>query len=117
MIGNLAKNLYKFGHTIKKLNTTAVSIPNALRVTYPNQNNHVMDIESPLETFISTIAACETAILRSYARKKGFKIGTVTWNKIESSYDLVHWLEGGGPDNLLGDITLDCDIESTLNQN
>ena len=116
MIRNFGKLSYGFGHTIKGLYTTAVTTPTGLKVTYPHQKDAVMVIESPLETFISTIAACETAILRAQARRKGFKLGTITWTRIESTYDLSHMMSGGGPDNLIGEVFLDGEIETNLFQ-
>lgn len=102
MLRNFTRLTYGFGHSYKSLLTTAKSTPTGLKVTYPHQKNAEMDIESPLETFISTLAACETAILRAYGRRKGFKLGTINWTRIESSYDVSHFLTGGGPDNLIG---------------
>lgn len=106
MIGKLTKNLYNFAHTIKPLNTTAQSYPNGVKITYPHLKGQSHNIESPLETFISVIAACEASTLRALSRQKGYKLGTMTWSKIESSYDLSHWLKDGGRDNRINDIYL-----------
>lgn len=48
------KNLSK----IKQLMTSAVSIPTGLMVTFPNVRNKTIAIESPIETFISSLVAC-----------------------------------------------------------
>lgn len=96
MIGNIAKSLYRFAHTIKPLRAIGESEPNGLKITYPNLNNQVMTIESPLETFIAVIAACERTTLNSLAKKDRFKLGAMKWTRIESGYDLHHWLRDGG---------------------
>lgn len=114
MIGNLTKTLYRFAHTIKPLNTLAESYPNGIKITYPHLNNQSHNIESPLECFISVVAACECSTLKSLAKKEGFKLGSMKWTKIESGYDLHHWLRDGGPENRINDIYLEADIETTL---
>ena len=58
MIGNFTRLTYKFGHTYKNLFATAKSTATGLQVTFPHQKNATMDIESPLEAFVSTLAAC-----------------------------------------------------------
>jgi len=92
---------------IKHLKTTAVSFPKGLRITYPNIENKTHEIENPLETFISTLAACETAILRAVAGQAQVKLGNINFTRIESSYDLGHWATGGGINNKLNEIFLD----------
>lgn len=115
MIGNLAKTLSRFA-TIKPLNTIAESYPNGIKVTYPHLNNQSHNIESPLECFISVIAACELSTLKSLSKKMGYKLGSMKWNRIESSYDLMHWLKDGGKENRINDIFLEAEIETTLTQ-
>jgi uncharacterized OsmC-like protein len=116
MIGNFSKFGYFFGHSMKSLLVTATSTPNGLRIVYPHQKNASVEIESPLEAFISTIAACETSILRAYSRRKGFKLGNIVWTRIESTYDLSHFMSEGGPDNLIGDVYMEGEIETNLQQ-
>jgi uncharacterized OsmC-like protein len=60
------------------------------------------------------VAACECTTLKSLAKKKGYKLGAMKWTKIESSYDLSHWLKDGGPENRINDIYLEADIETDL---
>jgi uncharacterized OsmC-like protein len=110
MIRNFTRLVQNFGHSYKKLVTSAETHGTGLRVYYPHQNNAITDIESPLETFISTIAACETSILKAYARRKNFKLGNIHWTRIESTYDVGHWLTGGGPDNLIEDVYIEGEI-------
>lgn len=68
--------------TLKHLQTTAVSIPTGIRVTYPNVQNKTHDIENALETFISSLAACKTATLRGIAGMKKIQLGQINWTKI-----------------------------------
>lgn len=50
-----------------------------------------------METFISSLAACELATLRAVLKSnKNAKLQKVTFTKIESNYDLSHWAKGGG---------------------
>lgn len=116
MIGKLTKVAYNFGGHIKNLKTTAVSTPTGLTVTYPHQNNRTHDIENPLETFISSLAACKTATLRGIAKQKNIKLGNITWSRIESNYDLGNWMTGGGKNNKISDIFLDVELEANLTE-
>lgn len=108
MFNLIRRASYGFGN-IKFLSTTAVTIPNGIRVIYPNQQNKTHEIENPLETFISSLAACEASVLRIVADKKRIKLGEVRWTKIESNYDLSN-LQKGGPTNRIGDITLEVEV-------
>lgn len=54
--------------------------------------------------------------MRAVAKQKKIKIGTITWNKIESSYDLQHWVNGGGKDNKINDVTLDAEVEANVSE-
>ena len=54
---NLRRLNSRLGYKVKKLATTAVSTPQGIRVTFPS-NNYTVDIDSPLEMMISSIAAC-----------------------------------------------------------
>lgn len=112
---NLIKRAsYTFAN-IKHLSTTAVSTPNGIRVTYANVQNKTHDIDNPLETFISCLAACETSVLRIVADKKKIKLGEIKWTKIDSNYDLSN-LQKGGPSNRIGDISLEVEIEAKLTE-
>ena len=44
MFGKLIKVAFNYAPHIKHLETTATSIPNGLRVTYPHLNNKTHDI-------------------------------------------------------------------------
>ena len=92
---------------LRHLQTSAITIEKGLRVTFPNQGDTTIDITSALETYISSMAACESATLRIIAKKQGFKLGTISWNRIESSYDLNNYWEREGKDNMLGNITVE----------
>jgi len=116
MIRNFTRLVQNYGHTYKSLQTTAETYNNGLRVIYPHQKNAITDIENPLETFISTIAACETSILKAYSRRKNFKLGKIHWTRIESKYDVGHLLTEGGPDNLIEDVFIEGEIETDLYQ-
>jgi len=59
---------------------------------------------NPLETFISTLAACETSTMRILANKLKIDLGVINYTRIESNYDLGHWANNGGKDNKLNDI-------------
>jgi uncharacterized OsmC-like protein len=105
-----------FSESIKHLKTTAVSIPTGLQVTYPNIQNKTHDVENALETFISSLAACETATLRGIAGMKKIQLGQIKWTKIESSYNLGNWKTGGGPTNKINDINLSVEVEANLSE-
>ena len=102
----LSRIAYRLSLPIKPLKTTAVSTDTGLTVTFPHLNSSTISLDSPIETFISSLAACETASLKAIAKKKRFKVEKVHWTRIESSYDLNHWKTGGGPENKMGDIHL-----------
>lgn len=102
--------------TIKKFNVTGVSIPNGIRITYPNADNKVHDIDNPLETFIASLAACITTMLRMFAKNKNFKLGQIAWTRIESSLDLSLLKSAGGPGNKINDILMDAEIETSLSE-
>jgi hypothetical protein len=64
-----------------------------------------------LETFISSLAACEVATLRGLTSKTpAVKLGSIAFTRIESNYDLSHWAKGGGKDNKLNDIILEAEV-------
>lgn len=113
---NLFTALSRPFSSIKHLNTTAVSIPTGIKVTYPNIQNKTHDIENALETFISSLAACETATLRGIAGMKKLQLGQIKWTKIESNYDLNNWRTGGGPTNKISDINLEVEVEANLSE-
>ena len=54
----LARISSNFSKYVKTLKTSAASVERGLRVTFPSQNNANLDITSPLETLISSLAAC-----------------------------------------------------------
>jgi hypothetical protein len=59
------------------------------------------------------LAACELATLRGVSKKNSaIKFGNIAFTKIESSYDLDHWNNGGGKDNKISEITLEAELET-----
>lgn len=54
--------------------------------------------------------------MRAVAKQKKIKLGTITWNKIESGYDLQHWVNGGGKDNKINDVFLDAEVETNISE-
>lgn len=99
---------------IKSLLTRGVSLPKGLQVTYPNLNNKTEDILNPLETLISSLAACEAASLKAVASRGSAKLGRISFSRIESSYDLSHWAKGGGKDNKINDVFIEAEVESNV---
>jgi uncharacterized OsmC-like protein len=113
MIGKIPKIAFGFAH-IKNLLTKGVTLPKGLQVTYPHQNNTTHVIENPLETLISCLAACEVSTIRAITSKGPTKLGTITFTRIESNYDLSHWAKGGGKDNKINDVFLEAEVETNI---
>ncbi len=68
-----------------------------------------------METFISTLAACEVATLKGIlAKKPNMKFGNISFSRIESNYDFSHWARGGGKDNKINDIYLEAELETNI---
>lgn len=79
MIRKLAQG---FAH-IKNLKTQGVATPKGLKITYPHNENKTHDIENPLETLISSLAACEVATLRALTSKTpAVKFGSIIFSRI-----------------------------------
>jgi hypothetical protein len=86
-------------------------------VTYPLQNNKTENVESPLETLVSLVAACEISILRLLSKKHGFKLGQINLTKVESSFNTALLHGEGGPQNRLNDVYLEGEVETDLEEN
>jgi uncharacterized OsmC-like protein len=116
LVRKIAHSFAKPATTVKNLKTTAVSSAEGLRVTFLNANNATATIPNPLEMFISSLAACETANLQALAKKKNFKLGQITWTRIESNYDFANWRIEAGPNNKIEEIFTEVEIETELDE-
>jgi hypothetical protein len=103
--------------TLKTLKTSVASTPTGCTVTYPLQNNKTENVESPLETLVSLVAACEISILRLLSKKHGFKLGQINLTKVESSFNTALLHGEGGPQNRLNDVYLEGEVETDLEEN
>ena len=87
MIRNLTKIAFRFGeaidnHALRTLTATAVSKGHDFHASYPYLQDKTINIEHPFETFMSSIAACQTELLKAHSRRLGFKLGLIHWKKI-----------------------------------
>lgn len=59
-----------------------------------------IQIESPLETLIASLAACELSTLKAISRASKLKIGNVKFTRVESGLDIQKFMKGGPQDKI-----------------
>ena len=63
-------------------------------------SSHTFQVDNPLETLISSLAACELATLRAISKNSNLKIKDVKFTKIESGLDIEKFMKGGPEDKI-----------------
>ncbi len=96
----ILKNTIRFSFAkIKPLQLQGKIEGNGVHFT-SGTSSHTFQVDNPLETLISSLAACELATLRAISKNSNLNIKDVKFTKIQSGLDIEKFMKGGPEDKI-----------------
>lgn len=94
----------------------AVAVTTANGVKFTSQtDNSSYEIKNAQENVLGSLAACEVAAIKALTKDGQFKVNSINFKKIESSYDLEKFKKGG-KGNHFDEVNMEAEFDTNGTQ-
>jgi len=110
----LAQRLFRSFAKNKPLKISAITSENGVKFT-SQTGGHSYEIRDALENLMGSLAICEVSAIKALSSKESFKVNSINFTRLESSYNLENFKKGG-KGNQMEDIILEADFDTNGTQ-